>query len=181
MKILFFASHPKLSIGYSRIANILSNFLAEKGHEVYYLAISNFGVNNVNRYINPKIKIFDALELEKENGSNELYGVNVICDLLNMIKPDLLFLYNDCIVISRIFNNFIKKNIIKDFKVWIYLDLVYEYQKIEIIQHINKFSDLITILSFLFISSFTFSFAKCVRKASRIAISIASLISLSII
>ena len=147
MKILFFASHPKLSIGYSRIANILSNFLAEKGHEVYYLAISNFGVNNVNRYINPKIKIFDALELEKENGSNELYGVNVICDLLNMIKPDLLFLYNDCIVISRIFNNFIKKNIIKDFKVWIYLDLVYEYQKIEIIQHINKFSDLILVFS----------------------------------
>jgi len=147
MKILFFASHPKLSIGYSRIANILSNFFAEKGHEVYYLAISNFGVNNIDRYINPNIKIFDALELEKKNGSDELYGVNVICDLLKMIKPDLLFLYNDLIVISRIFNNFINKKITPKCKIWVYLDLVYEYQKIELINHINKFSDLILVFS----------------------------------
>jgi glycosyltransferase involved in cell wall biosynthesis len=147
MKILFFASHPKLSIGYSRIANILSNYFAEKEHDVYFLAISNFGIDNVERYINPKIKLFDALQLEKANGSEELYGVNVICDLLKEINPDLLFLYNDTIVISRIFNNFIEKKININFKIWIYLDLVYEYQKIEIIKHIEKFADLILVFS----------------------------------
>ena len=106
MKILFFASHPKLSIGYSRIANILSNFFVEKEHDVYYLAISNFGIDIIDRYVNPKIKIFDAFQLEKKNGSDELYGVNVICDILKMIKPDILFIYNDSIVVSRILNYF---------------------------------------------------------------------------
>lgn len=147
MKILFFASHPKLSIGYSRIANILSNFFVEKEHEVYYLAISNFGIDTIDRYVNPKIKIFDAFQLEKMNGSDELYGVNVICDLLKIIKPDLLFIYNDSIVVSRIFNNFINNKITIDFKIWVYIDLVYEYQKIELINHINNFSDLILVFS----------------------------------
>jgi glycosyltransferase involved in cell wall biosynthesis len=56
-------------------------------------------------------------------------------------------LYNDAIVISRIFNNFIEKKININFKIWIYLDLVYEYQKIEIIKHIEKFADLILVFS----------------------------------
>ena len=45
---------------------------------------------------------------EKNKGLNELYGVNIVCDYICKIKPDLVFLYNDVIVISRIFNNFIK-------------------------------------------------------------------------
>lgn len=147
MIILFFASYPTLPIGYSRIANILSNYLAEQNHNVYYLGISNFNTNNVERYIHPNIKIIDALLEEKKNNSNELYGVNVICDLIEEIKPDFLFLYNDIIVISRIFNNFIKRNIKRDFKVFTYLDLVYEYEKIELVNHVNIFSDLIIVFS----------------------------------
>ena len=42
MRILFFATYPTQPNGYARIANILSNQLAEMGHEVHYLGISNF-------------------------------------------------------------------------------------------------------------------------------------------
>ena len=147
MIILFFASYPTLPIGYARIGNILSNYLAEQNHTVYYLGISNFNVNNVDRYIHPNIKMIDALVEEKKNNSNELYGVNVICDLIDKIKPDFLFLYNDIIVISRIFNNFIEKNITVNFKIFTYLDLVYEYEKIELVNHVNHFSDLIIVFS----------------------------------
>ena len=147
MKIIFFATYPNLPIGYSRIGNILSNFFAEQNHTVYYLGISNYNVVNISREIHPNIKIIDALAEERKKGSNELYGVNVICDLIEEIKPDLLFIYNDIIVISRIFNNFIEKNIKRDFKVFTYLDLVYDYEKIELIEHVNKFSDLILVFS----------------------------------
>jgi glycosyltransferase involved in cell wall biosynthesis len=147
MKILFFASHPNLSIGYSRVANILTNFLADLGHDVYYLAISNFGNNHIDRFVNPSIKIYDAYLLEKQNGTDELYGVNVICDLFNTIQPDLLFLYNDIIVISRIFNNFINNKININCKVWTYLDLVYDFEKIELVNHIDKFSNKIFVFS----------------------------------
>jgi len=147
MKILFFASYPNLGIGYSRIANIISNYLAEQGNVVYYVGISNFGKDNCDRYIHPNIILIDALKEENRNGSNELYGVNVICDNIIKLKPDLVFIYNDIIVISRIFNNFIKYKINKDFKLYVYLDLVYKYEKLELINHVDKFSDKIFVFS----------------------------------
>jgi glycosyltransferase involved in cell wall biosynthesis len=143
MKILFFASYPNLAIGYSRIANIITNYLAEKGHDVYYFGISNFKNDNIKRYIHPKIILIDGLEEEKKLGTNELYGVNSICDYINTIKPDILFLYNDIIVISRIFNNFIERKMDIKCKVITYLDLVYPYEKINLVKHIDIFSNLI--------------------------------------
>lgn len=143
MKILFFASYPNLAIGYSRIANILTNYLAEKGHTVYYFGISNFKNDNIKRFIHPNIILIDALEEENKLGTNELYGVNSICDKIKEIKPDVLFLYNDLIVISRIFNNFIEKKIEYDCKIITYLDLVYPYEKLNLIKHVDKFSNLI--------------------------------------
>lgn len=143
MKILFFASYPNLTIGYSRIANIITNYLAEQGHEVHYFGISNFGIENIKRFIHPKIILIDGLEEEKKMNTTELYGVNAICEQIKIINPDILFLYNDLIVINRIFNNFINKKININFKIITYLDLVYEYEKINLIKNINIFSNLI--------------------------------------
>ncbi len=147
MKILFFATYPNIEIGYSRIANILSNSLADKNHEIYYIGLSNFSKSICNRYIHPNIILIDALLEEKNKGNNELYGVNVICDYIIKINPDIVFIYNDVIVVSRIFNNFIKYNIKKTFKLYVYLDLVYKYEKINIINHINTFADVIFVFS----------------------------------
>lgn len=147
MKILFYATYPNIATGYSRIGNILTNYLAEKGHDVYYFGISNFKTNTVDRYIHPNIKLIDALEEEKKLNSNELYGVNTICDFVLKINPDIVFLYNDLIVISRIFNNFHDVGIVKNFKIITYLDLVYPYEKIRLINHINSYSDAILVFS----------------------------------
>jgi glycosyltransferase involved in cell wall biosynthesis len=147
MKILFYASYPNISIGYSRIANILTNFLASKGHQIYYFGISNFKINTIDRFIHPNIILIDALEEEIKKGNDELYGVNSICEQIQIINPDILFLYNDIIVISRIFNNFIKYKINIDFKIFTYLDLVYSYEKIELVKHINNYSDVIFVFT----------------------------------
>ena len=145
MKIIFFASYPDLGIGYSRIANILSNFLAELGHDIYYIGISNFNnIENCSRNIHPNITLIDAA---KEEIGNELYGVNVICKYIQQVKPDMVLIYNDIIVISRIFNNFTKLNIQKNFKLIVYLDLVYRYEKIDLIEHVDRFSDKIIVFS----------------------------------
>jgi len=148
MKILFFATYPNLGIGYSRIGNIISNYLAEQGHTIYYVGISNFDDNNkCSRYIHPNIILIDALKEEQLKGNNELYGVNIICDNIIKYNPDIVFLYNDIIVINRILNNFINKNIIKNFKLYIYLDLVYKYEKLELFKNINNYSDMIFVFS----------------------------------
>ncbi len=148
MKILFYATFPTVGTGYSRIGNILSNYLAEKNHDVYYFGISNFkNSSQIDRYIHPNIKIIDALEEEQKINSTELYGINVIINAIQQIQPDIVFLYNDIIVISRIFNNFIESKLNINFKTIVYLDLVYEYEKIDLINHINIHSDLILVFS----------------------------------
>ena len=136
-----------IAIGYSRIANIISNHLAEKGHKIYYVGISNFGTNKCNRYVHPDITLIDAYQEEKDNGTDELYGVNVICKYIKKINPDVVFMYNDLIVSCRILNNFIKYNIVKTFRLYIYLDLVYKYEKIELIKHVDNFADMIFVFS----------------------------------
>ena len=147
MKILFFATYPTAPIGYARVANIITNYLAEQGHNLYYLGISNFPNNQINRFVHPSIHLIDGLNEERKLGNDELYGVNVICNFLDELKPDLLFLYNDVVVISRIFNKFIERKIIKQYKILTYLDLVYDFEKIDLIRHINLFSDHIMVFS----------------------------------
>ena len=84
MRILFFATYPTQPTGYGRIGNILTNSLAAAGHEVHYLGISNFKNSAIERDIHPFIQLIDALE-ERKEGSNEMYGVDIICDQISHI------------------------------------------------------------------------------------------------
>ncbi len=146
MRILFFATYPTQPTGYARIGNILSNHLASAEHEVHYLGISHFRDSAIERDVHPFIHLIDAFA-ERSAGSNELYGVDIICAKIQQIKPDLVFIYNDIIVINRILNEFIQTKIEKTFKLCIYLDLVYEYQRLAYFPNINMWADLILVFS----------------------------------
>ena len=147
MKILFFASYPTLTIGYSRIANRLTNYLAEQGHTIYYVGISKFENTTIDRYVHPNIHMIDALKEEAKKGSDEKYGVNIICDKIIEYQPDIVFIYNDIIVITRILNNFNDRNMEKNFNLIIYFDLVYPYEKKYLIDHVNRHADLLLVFS----------------------------------
>ena len=146
MRILFFATYPTQPTGYGRIGNILTNHLASRGHEVHYLGISHFKESAIERDVHPFINLIDALA-ERSPASTELYGVDIICAQIQRIKPDMVIIYNDMIVINRILNEFITTKIEKTFKLCIYLDLVYEYQRLLYLQNINIWADLIMVFS----------------------------------
>jgi glycosyltransferase involved in cell wall biosynthesis len=146
MRILFFATYPTQPTGYARIGNILSNYMANAGHEVHYIGISHYKEQAVDRDIHPFIHLIDALA-ERKEGSDELYGVDIMCEKIKQIKPDLVFIYNDVIVINRILNDFINTNLEKTFKLCIYLDLVYDYQKLLYFRNIHAWADLLLVFS----------------------------------
>ena len=146
MRIHFLATYPTQPTGYGRIGNIISNHLAQAGHEVHYIGISNFAGSAVDRDLHPFIHLIDALA-ERQEGSTELYGVDIICDKVREIKPDLVFLYNDVIVINRILNEFINTRVEKTFKLCIYMDMVYAYQRLLYFQNIQAWADLILVFS----------------------------------
>lgn len=149
MRILFVASYPNQPIGYSKVANKITNFLAEKGADIHYLGFSNFPESAITRYIHPNIKFIDAIAEEKKLETNELYGVNIIDREMRRIKPDILFIYNDIIVVCRLMNALLTyREEFKDtYKTYIYIDLVYDFERPTFIEHMDRNCDRIFVFS----------------------------------
>ncbi len=100
MKILFVAPDPLELTGYAKISYHLSSFLADQPDvEVYHIAINHNQKKNVacHRRRHPKIKYIDP-EIPT---SPDIYGPPVINNFLEIIQPDILLIYNDCLVTYR--------------------------------------------------------------------------------
>jgi glycosyltransferase involved in cell wall biosynthesis len=137
MKILFYCSHPTQSNGYARIGNNITNYFAScKNIDLYYFGITGFKESRVDRFINPKIKLIEVFE---ESPSKNPYGDDLIVSKIKEIQPDIVFLYNDILVIARIINEI--KTLPKTFQIYTYIDLVYEFERSEIIKYIDIFTD----------------------------------------
>jgi glycosyltransferase involved in cell wall biosynthesis len=137
MKILFYATYPTQSNGYARVGNNISNYLASKENvEVYYFGITAFTQDMGERQIHPNIKLINVNE---QSPSKNAYGDDLIVPAIQQIQPDIVFLYNDILVLTRIINQI--NTIPKTFQIYTYIDLVYEYENTEIIQFINNFTD----------------------------------------
>jgi len=153
MKILFYATWPTQTNGYARVANVLSNWIADRKEvtEFYYFGISHFKESSIatNRFIHPKITLIDVLEEEKKIGSSEIYGTDIIEEWMFKIKPDVFFVYNDLIVTCRLFNALLNYRSIYHSKTRVvtYIDLVYPFEKLELIRHMDRNSDKIVVFS----------------------------------
>lgn len=148
MKVLFYGTHPNQPIGYGKIANRITNYMADvMGLDVYYFGISNFNNPLKNRYVSPKIKLIDVQEEENKINSTEVYGVDIIERFMNQIKPDVFIVYNDIIVTCRLFNALLEYRKNNRYKCISYIDLVYDYEKYEYIQFMNRNTDHIFVFS----------------------------------
>lgn len=150
-KILFYGTYPNRPIGYSKIANVITNYLAcQPNIQVYYFGISNFDNQTLHRFVHPDIVMIDALQLSKTlRNSGEVYGVDVISQVMEDIQPDVFIIYNDCIVTCRLLNELLeyKRKYPGKTTFVSYLDLVYPYQKLRYITHIGQHVDRIFVFT----------------------------------
>ena len=121
-------THPKQGTGYARVANKLTNHLASlPGVEVVYFAFQNFkGYEIKDRFIDPRIRFLDALELDPD--STVGFGDNVILPSIIKEKPDALFIYYDMNVVHDIMKKIPSEYM--PLKKYIYLDIVYPWENI---------------------------------------------------
>lgn len=147
-KILFLATYPYQSNGYAKVANKITNFLAES-YEIHYFGFSNYKDTFINRYVHPNIKIIDVVEEEKKKGLSDAFGVEIVEDYIKEINPDIIIIYNDIIVTCNHLNvlNRLRYENGYNFKVMSYLDLVYEYEKPQYIDFVNRHTDMICVFS----------------------------------
>lgn len=150
MKILFVATYPNIATGYSRVANKLSNYMASLPNtEVYYFGMSNSkDEKKIQRTYHPNIRLIDVIDEEKKAGiTEERFGKDLICNYMRKIQPDILFIYNDLIVACNHFNALLEvKNELK-YKTVLYLDIVYNCQRPEFLNHADRNIDMFLVFS----------------------------------
>ena len=143
MKILFLATDPLEPTGYAKISYWLTNFLSEQPNvELYHLAIDYDKQPTVSgRKRHSNVKYIDS----KTNESDDIYGPPIINKLVSEIKPDVLFIYNDILVVYR---NLLELNkMTHNMKIVLYLDVIYEKTRTDILDFIRKYTDDIYVFS----------------------------------
>jgi glycosyltransferase involved in cell wall biosynthesis len=128
MKIFFMCTHPNQGTGYARVANKLTNYLADlPGVEIVYYAFQNYpGQDIKDRFIDPRIKFYDAIEIDSESPKG--FGDKGILPTIIKEKPDVLFLYNDLPVTTMIMDMIPPEHMPP--KKYVYLDIVYPWERL---------------------------------------------------
>jgi len=126
LKLLMVSTHCNQASGYSKISYGMIRELAKVPH----LKVIHFGIqsspNPFHRPYPSSVKVYDvmALETQKENG----FGYALLPDIVRSEKPDVVLLYNDIGVVNQYLNVMAPLRTTQTFKVWTYLDQVYESQ-----------------------------------------------------
>jgi glycosyltransferase involved in cell wall biosynthesis len=132
MKILFLCTHPGQGTGYGRVANKITNYLANQpGVEVVFYGFQNYvGQAIKDRFIDSRIKIYDALEIDPESPKG--FGDKGIVPCVEKEKPDVLFLYSDLMVTTAILR------MVPNVPAWLYLDMVYPWERPSELYHLRE-------------------------------------------
>ena len=129
-------THPAQGTGYARVANKITNYLVGiAGVEVVYYAFQDYKNQHVkDRFIDPRITFYDALELDPESPMG--FGDNGIVPTIIKEKPDALFLFNDINVTNSILDLIPVEYMPQ--KKFVYLDTVYPWEYVSLFDKLKK-------------------------------------------
>ena len=142
MKILFFCTHCNQGTGYGKSAAKVCNWLLANGPpdlELVYYAFQNYPHQDIkDRFIDPRIRFVDALELDSESPKG--FGDKGIVPTFEKEKPDVLFIYNDIAVITAILH--LLESHLDSTKVVTFMDIVYPWQDVSRFKYLKDRIDL---------------------------------------
>lgn len=148
LKLLVVSTHAHQFTGYSKISYGFMKVLSQ----LPYLAITHFGFQkNPNippayRPYPPNIRVLDAAEMERQTlppgtPPQQGFGFNVLANVIRHEKPNVILIYNDMAVVGRFLEEIRKSGVERNFKVWVYVDQVYNSQMQGLIDILNRDAD----------------------------------------
>ncbi len=142
MKILFFCTHCNQGTGYGKSAAKVCNWLLAHGPpdlELVYYAFQNYPNQDIkDRFIDPRIRFVDALELDP--AAPKGFGDGGIVPTVVKENPDILFIYNDIAVITALLK--LAEDHLKGKKVVTFMDIVYPWQDVNRFKYLRDKIDL---------------------------------------
>ena len=149
LKFLLVGTHIHQFTGYSKVTYGFLRVLAKQKN----IAVTHFGFQkNPNippnfRPYPPSVRVLDAAEMEAKatppgtTPPPQGFGFNVLSDVIRQEKPNVVMIYNDMAVVSRFLEEIRKSGIQRNFKIWIYVDQVYNTQLQAHLDIINRDAD----------------------------------------
>lgn len=144
-KVVFCGTHPCQYNGYSKVVYGLCEEISKYDDVEMYI----FGFQNIHKSelhqkerVLSKVKdIFDAHaeEAKLENRDtikHKGFGISLINDYVDKVKPDIIIIYNDLVIINNMLVE-LKKIRNPTFKIIPYIDLIYKNEKNNMIRNIN--------------------------------------------
>lgn len=126
MRFVLVSTHIDQTTGYSKVSY---NLLKQLSTLVPKIKVFHYGFQRHPQSANIRklptgINVYDAAA--NEDPKEEGFGFNKIHEYLDMVNPDIVMIYNDPLVIYRFIESMKHDPKSSTYKLWLYLDQVYE-------------------------------------------------------
>jgi glycosyltransferase involved in cell wall biosynthesis len=141
MRFVLVSTHVDQTTGYSKVVFNLLKQLSTLAPKVktYHFGFQRHPSNSNLRKVPSGIVAYDAAA--NEDPKEEGFGFNKIHEYLEMVNPDVVMIYNDPLIIHRFIEAMKFKKGESSYKLWLYVDQVYEGIAPPLIETMNKNAD----------------------------------------
>lgn len=141
MRVVLVSTHTDQTTGYSKVAH---NLLKQASTLAPRVKLFHFGFQRhpnapSHRKLPAGVNVYDAAA--NEDPKEEGFGFNKIHDYLEMVGPDVVMIYNDPLIIYRFIEAMKHDRKTSTYKLWIYVDQVYEGIAAPLMQAIRDHAD----------------------------------------
>lgn len=141
MRFVLVSTHIDQTTGYSKVSYNLVKQLATLAPKVktFHFGFQRHPSHTSSRKYPDGIVSYDAgaNEEPKEEG----FGINKINEYLDMVNPDVVMIYNDPLIIAKFIDAMKHTRGKSAYKLWIYLDQVYEGIAPPLVEMLQKHAD----------------------------------------
>ena len=140
LHLLLVSTHINQTTGYAKITHGLLRELNKYSSwlKVSHFAIQGMGIDITKRSYPSGVDVIDVIRIEKELAKNGGFGVRELPSVIQQVKPHIVMIYNDLGVICNYIEEIRKQIVGRSFKLWTYLDQVYECQPSGMIDILNR-------------------------------------------
>lgn len=140
LHLMLVSTHINQTTGYAKVTHGLLRELHKYSSwlKVTHYAIQGMGMDITKRTYPPGVDVIDVIRIEKDLAKNGGFGIHELPAAIQQIKPHIVLIYNDLGVICKYIEEVRKQIVGRTFKIWTYLDQVYECQPSDMIDVLNR-------------------------------------------
>lgn len=141
MRFVLVSTHVDQTTGYSKVAYNLLRQLSTLTPKikVYHFGFQRHPARMSIRKVPEGVIAYDAAA--NEDPKEEGFGFNKIHEYLEMVGPDIVMVYNDPLVICKFIESMKYEKGKTPYKLWLYIDQVYDGVAMPLIEMMNKSAD----------------------------------------